>query len=61
MSSKRRIRKNARKGKYRHKDQTAATAAAISYQKEFGQFMNVYRCKFCKGWHIGHPKNRRLF
>jgi hypothetical protein len=54
MSSKRRIRRNACKGKYRHKNKTRAVAAAISYQKDFGQHMSSYHCKFCKGWHIGH-------
>lgn len=31
-----------------------ANGACYTYRKQFGDQMNSYRCKFCKGYHIGH-------
>jgi rubrerythrin len=56
MSSKRAIRRKACKGKARHADRHTAAAAlfALNRNKGYQGPMNVYSCKFCGGWHIGH-------
>lgn len=56
VSSKRRIRRKSCAGKVRHDDAaTARKALFLTVQGDrVHQPMNVYRCKFCKGYHIGH-------
>lgn len=60
MSSKRAVRRRMCDGKVRHDDsQTAAVHRRVMQQKNYTGPMNVYRCQFCKGYHIGHrPKNQ---
>lgn len=61
MASKRRLRRKSCQGKYRHPDKDSAYAArrAVTAQDEFYKgHMNVYKCKFCKGWHIGRAPQR---
>jgi hypothetical protein len=61
MSSKRAVRRKACKGKVRHTDRQAAAAAlfALNQKKGYQGPMNVYGCKFCGGYHIGHrPASR---
>lgn len=54
MASKRRIRRKACEGKARH---LTAEHAMIALRKTRQPDMNVYRCRFCGGYHIGHlPK-----
>lgn len=58
MSSKRRIRRKACKGKVRHTDQARAWAALHALERNKGPQgpMRVYRCQFCGGWHFGHVR-----
>lgn len=66
MSSKRRIRRIACKGKQRFETLEAAWTACRSVIRkdhhrgvEPGR-MNAYPCKFCGGFHFGHaPQQRR--
>lgn len=54
MASKRGVRRKACDGKIRHTDKRNSLKHLISLKKEGGVNLNAYRCKFCKGWHIGH-------
>ena len=60
MSSKRAIRRRQCDGKKRHA--TAADAmlarATLNRSKGYQGRMNVYRCQFCRGYHIGHAPER---
>lgn len=60
VSSKRRIRRKACKSKIRHADGPAGRAAlsALNRNKGYEGPMNVYACRFCGGWHIGHTPGR---
>ena len=56
MASKRAIRRRACEGKHRYTTQTDALKA-LRHQpkgKGFGG-MHTYHCKFCQGFHLGHP------
>lgn len=57
MSSKRRIRRKSCTGKHRFADQAAALAAirALHARKGWQGLLTPYRCKFCNGFHFGHP------
>lgn len=64
MASKRAIRRRACEGKIRHTSRDAALAYMHWSIRRFRppSALNVYPCKFCRGWHIGHkprPKRRR--
>lgn len=52
-----------RKRRY-ESERTAAAATVLCFKKEEHKDMNVYRCRFCNGWHVGHKvpawKLRRL-
>lgn len=37
-----------------YRSASAAAAAALEYQHDFGQRMNPYRCAEGDHWHIGH-------
>ena len=52
MSSKRHIRRNQCGDKIRH----VTHAAAMHHLKALHSPLplSAYRCKFCKGWHVGH-------
>lgn len=60
MSSKRRIRRKACKGKQRFETLDAAWTACrtvVRHHKKRGidpTPMNAYGCKFCGGFHFGH-------
>lgn len=56
MASKRAIRRKQCDGKVRHADAAAAmlARATLNRRKGYQGTMNVYRCAFCKGYHIGH-------
>lgn len=58
MSSKRAIRRKSCKGKVRHVDATAAQAAigGLNRAKGYQGRLDVYRCSFCGGYHVGHGK-----
>ena len=58
MSSKRRIRRRSCEGKIRHRDSFEAT----SHVKGLGGFpYHVYKCKFCKGYHVGRYNEHTIF
>lgn len=59
MSSKRRIRKNSCDGKQRHDNSKSAYAHLSKLRVKDGAYgMNVYKCQFCKGYHVGHLPNK---
>jgi hypothetical protein len=58
MASKRHQRRKSCEGKIRFTDYISARRAATSHQYAYGQWMNPYPCKFCHGWHIGHPPKK---
>jgi hypothetical protein len=41
-----------RKVRYGHK--TTASLAALKMQEKVYAKFDVYECRYCKGWHIGH-------
>lgn len=60
MASKRRLRRNACQGKIRHASMNDAYAHRQSMSKSPNatkEKINVYKCKFCKGWHIGRSNS----
>lgn len=56
MSSKRRIRRRSCSRKVRHEtaDQARAAMSALTRTKGWTGHMQVYRCRFCGGYHFGH-------
>lgn len=58
MSSKRHIRRRACAGKQRHADQAAAFAHLTSLRRRsaYTGALDAYRCRFCKGWNVGHSR-----
>lgn len=63
MSSKRRIRRKQCGKKIRYVTQEEAKAAMGSMFRRCGYpgAMNIYHCKFCGGWHIGHRKGAKIY
>ena len=55
MASKRHQRRKACEGKIRFTDHLAAERAASSHVRKYHEWMRAYRCKFCSGFHVGHP------
>ncbi len=45
-------------GKVRHPNKESACVAAKRYRSNL---LNVYRCKDCKGWHIGNSNSAYRF
>lgn len=62
MSSKRAIRRRSCTRKVRHADHVAAGAAIheLNCRRGYQGRMDIYRCKFCNGYHIGHASTRLL-
>jgi len=58
MASKRRQRRKACDGKVRYKTSKSAHNEAFRRMRESGEWLNSYKCAFCKGFHIGHPPKR---
>lgn len=60
MASKRGLRRKACGGKVRHKtaQDGLAAIAIIRRHKGYSGQMNVYRCEFCRAYHIGHTGRR---
>lgn len=49
-------------GKHRHKSLGAAEAQArslVAVRDADPKDLNMYHCKFCKGWHVGNAQARR--
>jgi len=60
MASKRRVRRKQCQHKKRHPDQQSARYHRFLLNQKDGEQMNVYKCRFCGGWHVGHqPRKRR--
>lgn len=60
MASKRRLRRRSCEGKVRHCEEQQAAAAAKRLRKVTGNYrIGWYRCRFCKGWHIGRRGRKR--
>lgn len=58
-------RKKSCDGKKRHANYLEAVARMRFMEREYnergGQPLNVYYCRFCDGYHIGHlPKDRKV-
>ena len=59
MASKRRIRRRSCEGKIRHKSKEAAFLHIRGLRndgKDTNKQCHFYRCKFCKGWHVGRRR-----
>lgn len=57
MSSRRRLRRKACDGKVRHGTESEALRTMFAMR---GRRLNVYRCSYCNGFHVGHrPRGRR--
>lgn len=61
MSSKRHQRRKSCDGKVRYPSQEEAHTAMYSLKHDDHingrhEFMSIYPCKFCGGWHIGHTR-----
>lgn len=56
MSSKRRIRRNSCTGKTQYQTDVEGKTAIyfLKQRTKDTSLMNVYKCKFCKHYHIGH-------
>lgn len=60
MASKRRLSRKQCRNKRRYKT-TEEAQAAIDSMKTAGiyKWQKAYPCNFCKGFHVGRPKQRR--
>lgn len=63
MASKRRMRRNGCEGKKRYETQKEAEHGrnylVIKTMDQHKSYVNVYHCKFCGGWHVGHLSKRQ--
>lgn len=57
MGSKRAIRRKACTGKIRYSTREKARARVFKTSFD-GRSLDVYKCEFCGGWHIGHTMRR---
>ncbi|MDP9068021.1 MAG: hypothetical protein M3N53_06710 [Actinomycetota bacterium] len=63
MPSRRRIRARSCETKRRYETSSEAEATAAHRREESGELdLDIYPCRFCNGWHIGHvqPKKKPL-
>lgn len=60
MASKRRLRRRSCSRKVRHATSASAQAAitALHARKGYQGRLDVYICRFCGAFHIGHGKHR---
>lgn len=60
MASKRAVRRRACAMKIRHATEQGAVIHAIELRRKDGadRYLNIYRCQFCRGWHVGHFPQR---
>lgn len=54
MASRRRQRRRACEGKRRHAGRQEAERALRRMKPRAQGVLNVYRCRNCGGWHVGH-------
>jgi len=57
MSSKRAMRRKSCDGKIRYLSREKARSKVFKMSFD-GRSLDVYRCDFCGGWHIGHTMRR---
>lgn len=59
MASKRHARRRQCEGKKRYADAASAQriAAKMARRNADGWWLNVYKCPFCKAYHVGHARN----
>lgn len=57
VASKRRIRRNACTGKRRYDsaDQARTAITGLHRRKGYQGYLQAYHCRFCAGYHFGHP------
>lgn len=59
MSSKRHLRRKGCGDKVRHATREAARAHLFGLVRKFdkpsSERLETYQCRFCRGWHVGHP------
>lgn len=55
MSSKRHIRRKMCTRKRRYIQMGDAQGAVDRLNTTYKTRMLIYKCKFCGGWHVGHP------
>jgi hypothetical protein len=60
MSSKRRLRRRVCTRKRRHATDNNARVELFMIRKNHGYtgHLNVYRCPFCNGFHVGHTPRK---
>ncbi len=51
-----RSKKSSCVGKLRYESEEIARLAAKIVSTKNRDYIQEYNCKYCKGWHIGHPK-----
>jgi NOL1/NOP2/fmu family ribosome biogenesis protein len=56
MASKRRLRRKACEGKKKHTREGVEIARGVMKKK--GVRMVIYKCRFCRMYHLGHPDKR---
>lgn len=54
MASKRRLRRKSCEGKVRHLTMAGAQIQARLARRNTGESIGAYKCKHCKGYHVGH-------
>lgn len=61
MASKRRIRRNSCTGKRRYESAAQARAAisGLLRRKGYQDYLQAYPCRFCGGYHFGHPPKKK--
>lgn len=58
----RRMRTKSCENKRRYATSSEAESTARHRREESGELLDIYPCRFCNGWHIGHaaPKRKPL-
>jgi hypothetical protein len=60
MPSRRRMRAKSCENKRRYQTSAEAEATAQHRREESGELdLDIYPCRFCDGWHIGHTPTKR--
>lgn len=54
-ASKRHVRRKSCEGKVRYVNHADADQNAMSARRRTRQNIQAYKCRFCSGYHIGHP------
>ena len=46
-------------GKQRHASKTAARVHMYALIDKGAALLNIYKCRYCKTWHVGHVRRYR--